>query len=60
MMTCFVMVKLQHSVRYHGYIDLQRLQDITRIYLFNLMSNDTIKNKFFRLTDNTLTYDSDW
>ena len=45
-LTCFYNIELQHSVRTHRDLDLCRLQQITRINLFDLIINDAIKDEF--------------
>ena len=53
-LTCFYAVELCHSVRAHGDIDFQRLQQITRMDPFSLMEDIGIKDEFFRLAGDIL------
>ena len=59
-LTSFVAVKLQHSVRAHGDIDFQRLQSITRMNPFELRNDSSLKQEFFDLAGSILTFVPDW
>ena len=59
-LTCFYAVELCHSVRAHGDIDFQRLQQITRMDPFSLMEDIGIKDEFFRLAGDILTFVENW
>ena len=48
-LTCFQDIELKHLVRAHGDIPFQRLQQITRMNPYELISNESIKAEFFRL-----------
>ena len=59
-LTNFVMVQLQNSVRAHGQTDFERLQDITRMNAGILLTDPNIKDEFVRLASNILTFADDW
>mmetsp|Transcript_28417 Transcript_28417/g.59223 ORF Transcript_28417/g.59223 Transcript_28417/m.59223 type:complete len:556 (+) Transcript_28417:675-2342(+) len=59
MLTSFRIFKLKHSVRAHGDPDFERLQAITRMNPYALLSSNTLKTEFFQLAC-TLTYVPDW
>ena len=44
---CFEAIELKQSVRAHGYIDFQCLQDIMQMNPFQLMNNIVVKIDFF-------------
>ena len=48
-LTCFHGIKLKHSVRAHGDIPFQQLQQITRMNPYELTNNNTIKSEFYEL-----------
>ena len=54
------MVELQHYVISHGDIYFQRIKGVNRMNYFNIMSNNSIKNEFFSISDTILTYASYW
>ena len=60
MITCFQMVRLEHSVRAHSDIQFQRLQAITRMNPYVLLQSEELKMEFFDLTGRILTYVNDW
>ena len=59
-LTCFEAIELKQSVRAHGDLDFQRLQDITRMNPFQLMNHSVIKNDFFELAGRILTFVPNW
>lgn len=60
MLTCFVMVKLEHSVRAYGDVRFQRLQAISRMDPFELRASQELKDEFFTLAHDILTFVPDW
>ena len=59
-LTCFQAIQLQHSVRAHGDIDFQRLQQLTRKCPYELRQSIDMKNDFFELAGRILTFVPDW
>ena len=59
-LTCFQAIELKHSVRPHGDIPFQRLQQITRMEPDKLIGNNDLKNEFFNLCNQILTFTSTW
>ena len=59
-LTCFEATELKHSVRAHGDLDFQRLQDITRMNPFQLRNDNAVKNEFFELAGRILTFVPNW
>ena len=59
-LTCFEAIELKQSVRAHGDLDFQRLQDITRMNPFQLMNNSVVKNDLFELAGSILTFVHNW
>ena len=59
-LTCLEAIELKQSVRAHGDLDFQRLQDITRMNPFQLMNNSVVKNEFFELAGRILTFVPNW
>ena len=46
-LTSFQAIKLQHSVRAHGDLDFQRLQELARKCPYELQNSTDLKNEFF-------------
>ena len=59
-LTCFQAFKLQHSVRAHGDLNFQRLQELTRKCPYELRSSNELKQEFFDLANSILTFVPDW
>ena len=60
MLTCFVMIELKHSVRAYGDVEFQRLQQLTRLDPYELRSSEELKNDFFALAEQILTFVPNW
>ena len=60
LMTCFEAVELKQSVRAHGDLDLQHLQDIARMNPFQIVNDSVVKKELFALAGRILTFVSDW
>ena len=59
-LTSFTLIGLQHSVRAHGDIPFQKLQDITRMSPRVLRSSPELEQKFKDLASQSLTFVTDW
>ena len=59
-LTSFQAIKLQHSVRAHGDVDFQRLQELTRKCPYELRQSIELKNEFFELAGRILTFVPNW
>ena len=59
-LTYFEEIELKNSVRAHGDLDYQCLQDITRMNPFQLRNDGVVKNNFFELAGRILTFVPDW
>ena len=59
-LTNFTLIGLKHSVRAHGDIEFQKLQDITRMSPRLLRSSPELEQKFKDLASESLTFVPDW
>ena len=59
-LTCFNAIELQHLVRAHQDLEFQRIRQITRMDPFELSQDNSIKEEFFRLAGEVLTFVPNW
>jgi len=59
-LTSFQAIELKHSVRAHGDLEFQRLQELTRKCPYELRNKIDLKNEFYDLASRILTFVPNW